>query len=212
MVADIFKFPQVMGSQDVYKRQQDLSQQFGAEVNFLGKLIPFISCMLIGMGTTTSSSLSLEGKNMWILQTLPVPPITVFNSKIGVSLTTTVPAVLVSGILFIISGYLDIAGALFVFITPIAFAVFMSNFGLLLNYYNLNLEWKNEITVIKQSMPTMVTVFVGMLGIMILLPLIMIMPSMAALLFTAGFTVVALVFAFIIQMILAKKPLVKNAD
>ena len=44
--------------------------------------IPFIVYLFIGMGATTTCTPSLEGKNNWILQSLPIDKSTIYKGKI----------------------------------------------------------------------------------------------------------------------------------
>ena len=53
--------------------------------------IPFIVHFCIGMMSTTACSLSLEGKNYWILASLPIEKITVYQGKILFQLCLSVP-------------------------------------------------------------------------------------------------------------------------
>ena len=58
--------------------------------------IPFITYFFIGMMATTVCSPSLEGRNYWILQSLPVSKKDIYNGKMLFNLYLTIPFMIVS--------------------------------------------------------------------------------------------------------------------
>ncbi len=60
----------------------------------LRQILPLVLAVFITMTSTASASLSLEGKNRWIMCSAPVRAIDIFNSKIAVNLTVICPFVL----------------------------------------------------------------------------------------------------------------------
>ncbi|MDE5697144.1 MAG: hypothetical protein K2I96_07040, partial [Lachnospiraceae bacterium] len=63
------------------------------------QILPLVIAVFITMTSTASASLSLEGKNRWIMCSAPVRAIDIFNSKIAVNLTVICPFVLISAVL-----------------------------------------------------------------------------------------------------------------
>lgn len=129
-------------------------------VVFLPKLTPFILAAMIGMSNTSSVSLSLEGKNLWILKSLPLRLRDIYLSKILVNLTLTVPVALISGSLFIIGIKATLYQGLMMLVIPLIFAIFSATWGLFINYQFANYDWESETQVVKQSMSAVI----GMLG------------------------------------------------
>lgn len=127
---------------------------------FLPKLAPFILAAMIGMSNTSSVSLSLEGKNLWILKNLPLRLRDIYLSKILVNLTLTVPVALISGSLFIIGIKATLYQGLMMLVIPLIFAIFSATWGLFMNYQFANYDWESETQVVKQSMSAVI----GMLG------------------------------------------------
>lgn len=70
----------------------------------LGNLVPFLLSLMLMMGSTTASSISMEGKQWWIPKSLPIPARTILDSKMLVGLSLMLPAVLISGAVLVISG------------------------------------------------------------------------------------------------------------
>jgi ABC-2 type transport system permease protein len=127
------------------------------------------------MTCTTSSSISLEGKSLWIMKTLPVSVNQVFWSKMMVNillilLPSTLSLVLLGidfgfGILYYITGLVFIAAS----------SLGISMFGLLVNLALPKLVFENEQEVIKQSaaafLAVMVPMFlgIGLIGLFLLM-------------------------------------------
>lgn len=118
-------------------------------------------CVCTSMNDITAPSVSLEGKNIWLLQSFPVSAGQVLMAKMKLHLILTlipmavlavcVEVVLKPSLLFAV--LIPAAGGLFVW--------FMALFGLFLNLKMPNLTWTNEIVPIKQSMGVMVALFGG---------------------------------------------------
>ncbi|MDD2363166.1 MAG: hypothetical protein PHH84_09545 [Oscillospiraceae bacterium] len=128
----------------------------------IGTLAPMVLAMLVTMSCTTSSSISIDGKSFWILKSLPVKAETVFLSKIMVNLTVTLPLSLISSVLLAIALKMDAVQFVFMLLTPAAFAVLSAEVGLFLNLMYPNFAWTNETAVVKQSIPTLISVLGGM--------------------------------------------------
>ncbi|MFP3154668.1 hypothetical protein LQZ18_09630 [Lachnospiraceae bacterium ZAX-1] len=127
------------------------------------KIAPFVICLFVGITSTTASSISLEGKSRWIPYSSPVEPITIFKSKITVSLTILIPAVLVAGVLMAIRFETNFLQTLFMMITPVVFSFFVSVLGLVFNLKFPKYDWTSEAGAVKQSMSVLATTGVAML-------------------------------------------------
>lgn len=141
-------------------------------VNF----VPFVISALLAMTCTSSVSLSLEGKNLWILQSCPVEAATIYRSKMAVNVALLLPVSLLSSLLMSLSLKANIVSTLWVFLTPLAYVALTSVWGIFINLKMPNFTWESEVTVIKQSMASMLGIIGGMLfglmpiGILFLLP------------------------------------------
>ena len=146
----------------------DLDKMIGepqATAALTGNIPLFISFCVV-MSCTTMSSISLEGRNLWIIKSLPVAPKTVFLSKIAVNLTIIAPAVLDTLIIGIVLK-LGFWQTILLVLTTIASTFFIAFYGLLINLVLPNFSWTTEVIVIKQSAACMVTIFsaMGFVGI-----------------------------------------------
>lgn len=112
---------------------------------------------LLSTVTVTASSISLEGKSLWILREAPLSPGTVFSAKAGFQLLLTLPC-LAAGTAGLVRG-LGLAasegGALLCAGT--AFACFTALLGLAVNLLFPKLDAVNDTVVVKMSASAMVS-------------------------------------------------------
>jgi len=128
------------------------------------RLAPFILALMFVMGVTTSSSISMEGKNFWQILSLPVKSKDVYTAKILTNLVVAAPFLLVCGVLMCIAVKADILTAVWIFIIPAVFVCFMAVLGLVINITFPVLNWDSEARVVKQSAAAGITPFAGMIA------------------------------------------------
>ena len=129
-------------------------------------LVISIACVL---SSTTYPSISLEGKNLWIMKMLPVSSDKILLSKIFVNLTFTIPTIIITGTIFGIYFHFNFVEFLIIYLMPLMYAIFTAILGLIYNLLFPKFDYENEVKVIKQSMPAFLTIFSGI--IMVFLPL-----------------------------------------
>ena len=158
----------------------------------------FLSFCII-MSCTTMASMSLEGKNLWIIKSLPVPPKTIYLSKIAVNLTIISPAVFDAILIGIVlkMGFLQ---TLFMVLVTMVCAVFISCYGLVINLLLPNFNWTTEVVVIKQSAASLVTIFSGFLVIGLQFLLLFFLPN--ATLGYLSYILVMVIIDFVLYRIL----------
>ncbi|MGN0801237.1 MAG: hypothetical protein ACI4MF_01445 [Candidatus Faecivicinus sp.] len=133
----------------------------GSDESLLPLLAAAAICTLASMCDISAPSVSLEGKNLWLVQSLPVPAAKVLTAKLRLHLALTlIPAMLLTAGAAIVLKPTPASAAL-LFTSVIAFILFMAAFGLFLNLKLPNLQWTNEIVPIKQSASVTVALFGG---------------------------------------------------
>ena len=134
--------------------------EFSKALYSLGPIIIGSFCML---NCSTHSSISLEGKNLWIIKSIPVSAKEIFLSKIMVNLTILIPTILINSTIFNIYFKPKLIIALLMYITPLISSLFISILGIIINMHFPIFDWKNEIKVIKQSLSSFLSLFIGMI-------------------------------------------------
>lgn len=126
--------------------------------------IAIAGVMLISsMNTITAPSISLEGKNLWIVKNLPLDARLMLKAKVFLHvIVTLVPAAFLS-VCLSVSLKLTPVVAIISFAITVVFVFLSAEFGLLLNLNHPNLKWSNETAVIKQSLPVFIAMFAGMI-------------------------------------------------
>ncbi|MEF9958780.1 MAG: hypothetical protein RR090_04840 [Niameybacter sp.] len=145
---------------------------------YLGQFAPLAMSLFMILTCTTASAISLEGKNLWILKSLPIKIEEIFISKILVQLTVTLPAVLMSGIIIIVVFQLNLIQSVLIFVLPSAYSILMGIMGLIINIKYPRLDWTSEVQVIKQGAATMIAMVIGLLSLVIPSIIIILIPGL----------------------------------
>ena len=120
------------------------------------------------MNFMTAPSVSLEGKSLWLLQSLPIKPWRIFQSKIRMQLLLTGLPLLLCIVCTAAVYPLHSMQLLILLLFAGSYVLLMALVGLFLGVKMPTLTWTNEIVLIKQGAPVMITLFGGF-GYMVLL-------------------------------------------
>ena len=116
-------------------------------------------CAIASMNDMAAPSISLEGKSLWLVQSLPLKPIDVLKAKLNMQLILTgVPVIFCMLCAAFMLTPLQFASA---FVAVLTFVLFLSLFDLFIGLKMPNLNWTSEITPIKQSGGVMIAMFGG---------------------------------------------------
>lgn len=152
----------------------------------LTRVFPFVIGTLISMTCTTCVSLSLEGKNIWILQSLPVSPVTIYKSKMLLNFTLQLPSALVAAVCLNLRFSMPLFTRVMLFVIPVGFALFSTVGGMYLNLKMPDYEWTSEIALIKRSGPSMCGILGGMLLGVVLIVCSFLVHHLAAAIYMTG--------------------------
>ena len=117
--------------------------------------------MLLAMIIVATPSVSLEGKSIWIPQSLPVEPKTVLRAKLSVQLLLSCAPMLVAALCAAAVLPVSMEIRLLVVAASLACAVFSSVFDLFIGVKMPVMSWTNEMTPIKQSGAIAIALFGG---------------------------------------------------
>lgn len=145
--------------------------------SILPMIITLLAVFATTMTSTTSSSISLEAKTLWIYKTSPVDIFTVFKAKIAVNVIIFLPVTVVTlTVVSIFFGFalLDVIASL---LLPAACIFYASVIGLIINLIKPKFNWTSEIQAIKSSASVLITMLEGicftiLIGAAIVLPMI----------------------------------------
>ena len=114
------------------------------------------------MTSITSSMISLEGKSLNILKSLPISPIKIVLYKVFSALIIMVPCIIIGDIILFIKFKLDIISIIFILISSILFPFVSELIGIIINLKYPKIDASNDTEVVKQSMSSLVSTFIGM--------------------------------------------------
>ncbi len=118
-------------------------------------------CFMSVTSCTTASSISLEGKSLWLLKSLPVAAKQIFFAKIGVNLVVLLPTFLLSGLLLAMRLKFSAMQVVILCLMCVLVSIFTSIIGLLVNLLFPKLDWVSEVQVVKQSLSVILSMAIG---------------------------------------------------
>ena len=127
-----------------------------------------IILLLCAMGIVTAPSVSLEGRSLWIVQSLPVEPWQVLRAKLRLHLLCVGAPALVSAVLLAAALRLGAVQAVLLMLLTLAFVFFGAQTGLLWGLRLPNLTWTNETAPIKQGAATALALLTGWAAVLLL--------------------------------------------
>lgn len=131
--------------------------------------IPFIVYFFLGMVATPAVSPSLEGKNLWILKSLPIDVKTMYRGKMLFNLWITLPFMVVGTACLCICAHTTFLQFLLYTFSGVVLCVFSTLWGMVCGIKHIKLQWDIDIEVIKQGSAVAVYLFPNMFGTMIVL-------------------------------------------
>ena len=125
-------------------------------------LVVFLLIAMAGFMTSiTNSVISLEGKNINIVKSLPIKTKTILMSKIYSSLIITTPPILIGDIILFTRFNMSIIEMILLLILSILIPLISHFIGLIVNLKYPKLDWENSAEVVKQSTSSFVSVMIG---------------------------------------------------
>ena len=137
-----------------------------ASIPALAELLPVLlcaaCCLMASMVNLTAPSVSLEGRSIWQLQSLPVTAWQVLQAKLELHLAVAaLPTLFCAGIAVMLI-QATVAQKLLILAVTMLFMLSFALLGLALGVRMANLNWTNENQPIKQSASVAITMFAAM--------------------------------------------------
>lgn len=120
------------------------------------RILPFLLGGVFCLMTTTAVSLSMEGKEWWIVKSLPLDTRTILNSKLLLSLSLALPFYLTAELLMLLALRPGAVDALWLLAIPAVIILFSCVFGITINLRFPVFSWESEVTVVKQSASSLI--------------------------------------------------------
>jgi ABC-2 type transport system permease protein len=117
--------------------------------------------------STTSCSISIEGKNFWVMKTLPLNPKDIFKGKMALNLVLILPAAYLALIILFITLNLTLMQLITLFVLVSISALATVQLGLLVNLKFPKMDATNDVVIVKRSASPMISMLVPLVTIMI---------------------------------------------
>lgn len=160
--------------------------------------IPFVVYFFIGMVATTVCSPSLEGKNYWIIRSLPIEMKTVYQGKMLFNLYLTVPFMVFSTLCLCVSARVPLLDTVLHLVLGLALCAFSTTWGCVCGVRHMRLDWENEVEVVKQGSAVALYLLPNMFVVMGLMVLVVFLGTFVShALIALAFTAIAAALAAI---------------
>lgn len=124
---------------------QDLEAEEAKVASYIIRniVLPYIVFFFLGLASYTAYAITLEGKNFWIVRTLPIKDGTYLKAKLIEHYLLEGPLMLIFSIIMVVICKYSLALSLFVIILPQIFIVLIGVIGLLVNLKWPKMVWSN---------------------------------------------------------------------
>ena len=151
--------------------------------------IPYILALVFCVMTLTASSVSIEGKNWWIVRTMPLSSRDILGAKILFNLIFVAPFYALMEIILLFTVSAGPLERLWLILVPGLAILYSVLLGMMCNLKFPKFNWENETEVVKQGAATGLSML-GMLPLIFFVGGAAVIPGAAHHLIGAGFIVV----------------------
>ena len=155
--------------------------------------------LIIGLGNPTTGSINIEGKQFWLIKSLPTDYRKYMRTKLYFAWILTLPAILVASAICVILFHNTVWDILGAFLVPFAYTVLSSLVGLAVAIKHPKLKWNNEAEAVKNAASVLIAMLYNFLFTLILGTALIVFPLVLPTLPWLGPTIV---FAIILVMII----------
>nr|MCR4925844.1 hypothetical protein [Clostridiales bacterium] len=134
----------------------EVPQEFlDSALKILPEIFCYILCFMASMTSTTYSSISLEGQNIYTLKAMPIKTKDIINAKLSMNIVLGVPGMLIAGVCCCFAFDLTTLQKVMIILAPVFAQISIALFGMLINLTFPMLEWDNPTLVVKNSKSAM---------------------------------------------------------
>ena len=136
-----------------------IGEVFASRPGCAAVLLAAMLFLLLSMNDMAAPSVSLEGKSLWIPQSMPVEPKTVLRAKTAVQVILSGLPMLFASVCAALVIDASLSVRMLLVAAPLAYAVFSALFGTFIGLRMPVLSWTNELAPIKQSAAVAIALF-----------------------------------------------------
>jgi ABC-2 type transport system permease protein len=136
----------------------ELAPMYG---DMVGAAMPYVFSLIIMTINVTGSSISLEGKYVWLLKSIPQPAIKILWAKALLNVTMALPATIISIALTASALPLSPVNMALMISLPLLSIAFITALGLIVNLKRHRFDWASEMAVVKRGAGAMLPMLAG---------------------------------------------------
>ncbi len=145
-----------------------LLAQIGYDSSTVAAVFVFIICLMSSVILFTAPSVSLEGKTLWIVKSLPISEKEILQAKLNLHIYLSLPSILLASLAAVYVLQPSAVETAVIFLAPAFFLMLSANIGLICNLKSPSFDWVNETQVVKQSMSVLLSMLFS--SILVLVP------------------------------------------
>ena len=131
-------------------------------MGYIPIVIYIIVCAATFMTSITSSMISLEKNAFSLLKALPVTPLKIVTSKVLAAVIIMLPCLFIGEIILFVRFKLSIIQMLIIIAATVIISLLNEMIGIIINLKFPKLDAKNDTEIVKQSISSAISVFIGM--------------------------------------------------
>lgn len=185
-----------------------VEQMIGME-GVVGKAFPFLLGIMPAMMPMTANAISMEGKQWWILKSLPVSKKDIMSGKILANIAVVAPFYVIAEVFAFLALHPTFLEGIWLLFVPGFYILFSAVAGITINLHFPVFDWDNETTVIKQSAAALVAMLTGIISSMIPFVLVFIVPDGFMNLFMAGVVLALMIITYSLWHIQCRQETIK---
>lgn len=133
----------------------------------IAPIAALVLSMMIGMVLFTAPSISLEGKTLWILRSLPVSTKAIFRAKLNLHIFITLPAALFAAVCLILCFELGTADMICMLLCALLFTLWSAEIGLVFNLRHPTMDWISETQAVKSGISVLFTMLANFVIVLV---------------------------------------------
>ena len=134
-------------------------------IEMISVYLPLVIAFVISLGPISAASISMEAKNLWLMQSLPVSPLQVLTQKLKLHFIVNGVVSLVPSIVLSIMLGMKPVNIIITILIPIIFSLFSGLLGLMFDLKKPKLDWNTTAEAVKQSASVMLSLLLSVLAV-----------------------------------------------
>ena len=134
-------------------------------IEMISVYLPLVIAFVISIGPISAASISMEAKNLWLMQSLPVSPLQVLTQKLKLHFIINGVVSLVPSVVLSIMLGMKPVNIIITILIPIIFSLFSGLLGLMFDLKKPKLDWNTTAEAVKQSASVMLSLLLSVLAV-----------------------------------------------